>query len=99
MVGRSVAAFSTSLSEFDFKGVSMAEKIQKISIDGKEYLADALSDQAKAKLANIQFVDAEMLRTRNQLIMLQAARVEFVRQLQSELPSDSAAMSEPEQQG
>lgn len=76
----------------------MAEKIQKISIDGKDYLADTLSDQAKAKLANIQFVDAEMLRTRNQLIMLQSARVEFVRQLQSELPSDSAAMSEPEQQ-
>ena len=69
--------------------------IKSVTIDGKEYLADALSDQAKAKIANLQFVDAEMLRTRNQLIMLQAARVEFARQLQNELPSDGDSMSKP----
>lgn len=74
----------------------MADKaVKSVTIDGKEYLADALSEQAKAKIANLRFVDAEMLRTKNQLIMLQAARVEFARQLQAELPSDSDAMSEP----
>ena len=77
----------------------MADKaIKSITIDGKEYLADALSDQAKAKIASLQFVDAEMLRTRNQLIMLQAARAEFARQLQKELPTDADALTDAAQQ-
>lgn len=65
----------------------MAEPSGKsITIDGNQYNLADLSESARAKIMNIQFVDAEMGRARNQLVMLQAARKEFARQLQEELP-------------
>lgn len=59
----------------------------KLTIDGTEYPLDTLTPETKAKVRNLRFVDAEILRLRNRLILCQAARAEFVRQLQETLPA------------
>lgn len=58
----------------------------KISIDNKEYDLDSLSNEAKAQLASIQFVDAELARLQAQAAALQTARMAYVRALQEALP-------------
>lgn len=45
-----------------------------IKIDEKEYELDQLSDEAKAQLAMLQFVDAELQRLSAQTAILQTAR-------------------------
>ena len=45
-----------------------------ITIDGKSYEFDSLSSDAKAQLASIQFVDAELARLQGQAAALQTAR-------------------------
>ena len=46
----------------------MAEKNNKakITIDGVEYAIENMSDNAKAQLANIQFVDAQLQQLNNE---------------------------------
>lgn len=63
-------------------------KPKTLVIDGKEYLLDSLSKEVKDKINNLRFVDAEIMRLRNQIVVCQAARVEYVRQIQQELPPD-----------
>ena len=48
-----------------------------ISIEGKEYDKDSLSDETKAQLASLQFVDTEIGRLRAQMAALQTARRSF----------------------
>lgn len=49
-----------------------------ITINGKTYATEALSDIAKQHIASIRFVDAEMDRLRQQLAVLQTARNAYV---------------------
>ena len=56
-----------------------------ITIDEKEYDFDALSDDAKAQLASIQFVDAELARLSSQAAALQTARMAYSRALNEQL--------------
>ena len=58
-----------------------------ITIDGKNYDLDTLSDDAKAQLASIQFVDAELLRLQAQAAALQTARMAYSKALQDLLPA------------
>jgi len=48
-----------------------------VKIDDIEYELDQLSDEAKAQLASLQFVDAELERPNAQNAVLQTARVAF----------------------
>lgn len=57
----------------------------KITIDGKEYDTDTLSDQAKATIASLQFVDARMQQLRNELAIADTARIAYARALKGEL--------------
>ncbi len=57
----------------------------KMQIDGKEYDTDTLSDQAKATILSLQFVDAKMQQLRNELAVADTARAAYARALQSEL--------------
>lgn len=59
-----------------------------ITIDGKEYDLDALSDAARSQLTNIQVTDQEIARLQQRLAIAQTARQAYARALQSELPSD-----------
>tara|TARA_A200000113_G_scaffold188151_1_gene175811 strand:+ start:67 stop:282 length:216 start_codon:yes stop_codon:yes gene_type:complete len=65
----------------------MAEKEnkQKVSIDGTEYVLDDLSDNAKAQLMNIQFVDAQIQQLNNEWAVADTARIGYTRALKSEL--------------
>jgi len=65
----------------------MAEKEdkQKVSIDGTEYVLDDLSDNAKAQLLNIQFVDAQIQQLNNEWAVADTARIGYTRALKSEI--------------
>lgn len=47
---------------------------QKVTIDGKEYDLDMLSEVAKGQLMSIRAVDAELGRLQNQIAIYQTAR-------------------------
>ena len=56
-----------------------------VTIDGKEYDTDTLSDQAKATIGSLQFVDARMQQLRNELAIADTARIAYARALKGEL--------------
>ncbi len=58
-----------------------------ITIDGQNYDLDSLSDEAKAQLTSLQFVDAELQRLTAQTAVLQTARMAYSKALQAALPS------------
>ena len=59
----------------------------QITIDNKQYDLDNLSDDAKAQLASIQFVDSELARLQAKAAALQTARAAYSKALQAELPA------------
>ena len=58
----------------------------KITIDNVDYDTDKLSDDAKAQLVSIQFVDQELARLQAQAAALQTARMAYANALKDELP-------------
>jgi hypothetical protein len=61
-----------------------------ITIDSIDYDLDSLSEDAKAQIASIQFVDAELQRLQAKAAALQTARSAYARAL-SELLAHSPA--------
>ena len=61
------------------------ENAQKITIDDVEYNLNDLSDNAKAQLGNIQFVDAQLQQLNNELAVSDTARIGYTNALKSEL--------------
>lgn len=57
-----------------------------INVDNKDYDVDSLSNEAKAQLVSIQFVDNEIARLQGQLAAMQTARNTYVKALASLLP-------------
>ena len=57
-----------------------------IKVDNKEYEVDSLSNEAKALLGSIQFVDNEITRLQGQLAAMQTARQAYANALPSLLP-------------
>ena len=60
----------------------------KITIDEKEYETDDMSDEAKAQLQSLQFVDNEIAREQAKTAALQTARNAYAQALQKELESE-----------
>ena len=60
-----------------------------ITIDGKEYDLDQLSEAAKSQLTNVRVTDQEIARLQQQLAIAQTARQTYARALQGELPGDA----------
>jgi hypothetical protein len=65
--------------------------VAKISIDGKEYDTDQLSDELKGNLAAMQFTDAEIQRLQAKLAAMQTARAAYARAVQEGLNSPASA--------
>jgi hypothetical protein len=63
------------------KGIEMPT----IKIDEVDYDLDLMSDEAKAQLASIQFVDAELARLQSQVAVLQTARMAYANVLKGQL--------------
>ena len=58
---------------------------QKITIDEVEYNLNDLSDNAKAQLSNIQFVDAQIQQLNNEWAVADTARMGYTNALKAEL--------------
>ncbi len=56
-----------------------------VTIDDKEYELDSLSDEAKAQLQSLQFVDNELARNQAQAAVLQTARTAYATALNAAL--------------
>ena len=65
----------------------MAEdgNVKKITIDDVEYKLSDLSDNAKAQLANIQFVDAQLQQLNNEWAVSDTARIGYTNALKAEI--------------
>jgi hypothetical protein len=59
-----------------------------IKIDGKDYNTDTLSDEAKAQLQNVQFVDQELARLNAQAAVMQTARIAYAKLLNDALGTE-----------
>jgi hypothetical protein len=59
-----------------------------ISIDGKDYDTETLSEEAKAQLTSVQFVDQELARLNAQAAVLQTARIAYAKALNDALGQD-----------
>ncbi len=61
----------------------------KITLDGKDYETDEMSDNAKAQLASLQFNEVHMQRLRNELAIADTAKIAYTRALKIELEEKS----------
>ena len=61
-------------------------KMPTIKIDNKEYELDTMSDECKAQLASIQFVEQELARLQAQAAVLQTAKASYLQGLKASLP-------------
>ncbi len=64
----------------------MAKKKEdaKLSIDGVEYSLDEISENAKAQIANIQFVDVRLQQLNNEWAVADTARMAYTNALKRE---------------
>lgn len=61
----------------------------KVNIDGKEYDTDALSDDAKANIQNVQYCEQKMAELKRELAVTQTARNAYAQALKGALPKDA----------
>jgi hypothetical protein len=59
----------------------------KITIDGAEYNTEGLSDNGKAQLASLQFLEVQMQKLKNEIAVYQTARAAYAAALKAELPT------------
>lgn len=57
----------------------------KITIDGLEYNTEDLTDNGKAQLASLQFLEAQMKKIQAEIAVYQTARNAYATALKSEL--------------
>ena len=57
----------------------------KITVDGIEYNTEDLSDNGKAQLASLQFLEAQMNKLKSEIAVYQTARSSYVAALKAEL--------------
>ena len=57
----------------------------KITIEGIEYNTEDLSDNGKAQLASLQFLEAQMSKLKSEIAVYQTARHSYVAALRQEL--------------
>ena len=57
----------------------------KITIDEIEYNTEDLSDNGKAQLASLQFLEVQMKKLKSEIAVYQTARMSYVNALKAEL--------------
>lgn len=57
----------------------------KITVDGIEYNTEDLTDNGKAQLASLQFLEVQMRKIKSEISVYQTARNSYVAALKSEL--------------
>jgi hypothetical protein len=61
----------------------------KITVDGIEYNTEDLSDNGKAQLASLQFLEVQMSKLQNEIAVFQTAKNAYISALKAELQKDS----------
>ena len=61
----------------------------KVTIDGKEYDTDTLSDEAKKQMMSIQICDQRIQMLQRELAITQTARIAYADALKAALPAES----------
>jgi hypothetical protein len=59
-----------------------------VKIDGKEYLIDSLSDDAKAQLGSLNLVDRRLTELQQEVAIMQTARNAYAQALAAALPKN-----------
>ena len=62
---------------------------QMVTIDGKEYDVDTLSDDAKGQLISLQVTDQKIAQLQQELAIFQTARAAYGRALTEALPKET----------
>lgn len=60
-----------------------------VKIDGKEFDSNALAEEARNNLINIQFCDQRIAELQRQLAITQTARNAYAQVLKGQLPKDA----------
>ena len=60
-------------------------KMPKINVDGIEYNTEDLSDNGKAQLASLQFLEVQMSKLKSEIAVYQTARNSYIAALKAEL--------------
>jgi hypothetical protein len=60
--------------------------MKKLTIDNTEYDLESLSDDCKAQLSSLQFVEQELVRLQAKAAALQTAKAAYLQALKSSLP-------------
>ena len=68
----------------------MNDQARNITVNGKKYLVDDLSDNAKAQLTNIRVVDQEISRLETLLAIAKTARAAYAQVLGGEVEKTKA---------
>jgi hypothetical protein len=66
-------------------GETLERQVEKITIDNMEYDLANASDEAKAQIANLQFVNEQLLQRNNELQIAETAKIGYSRALKREL--------------
>ena len=61
----------------------------KITVDGIEYNTEDLSDNGKAQLASLQFLEVQMSKLRDEIAVFQTAKNAYISALKAELQKES----------
>ena len=59
----------------------------KITVDGIEYNTEDLTDNGKAQLASLQFLEAQMNKLKNEIAVYNTAKNSYIAALKDELKS------------
>lgn len=65
-----------------------------ITIDGKGYDVESLSDEARAQISSLRVVDQELNHLQSKIAMTQTARNAYARSLTSQLPEKADSNAE-----
>lgn len=57
----------------------------KITVDGIEYNTEDLTDNGKAQLASLQFLEVQMNKLQNEIAVFQTAKAAYIAALKAEL--------------
>lgn len=61
----------------------------KVTIDGKQYDTDTLSDEAKNHIQNVQYCEQKMAELQREIAIVQTARNAYAQALKNALPKDA----------
>jgi hypothetical protein len=66
----------------------------KITVDGIDYNTEDLTDNGKAQLASLQFLEAQMAKLNNEIAVYQTARNAYVAALKAALENVAPAAAD-----